>query len=161
MEQTSPAASDLFTGDAETIEAWSVHLARHAPARTAALWAVSCFFGGWSAFVFAHPVAFIMTAGLLVASTSEFLFPVRYRLTADFAEARGPLFWRRIAWSEVKRVYVGKGEVKLSPLKHGGPREAFRGVVLRLDTDPKALLPTIKRLRESAPAKETDAAAGS
>lgn len=115
--------------------------------------------GLWAIYFFRSPLGFVMAAGLLTAAVSEFLFPVRYRLTSEYAEARGPLHWRRIAWGEVKRVYVGKEEIKLSPLKHGGPREAFRGVVLRVAGDPEPVLAAVRSFREAARAQEPDAPA--
>lgn len=131
----------------DAVAEWTVHLAAQQPGRAAATTAVIVLAAGWASILFGHPVWSVVTAGLLVGATSEFLFPVRYRLTATFAEARGPLHWRRIAWPDVKRVYVGKAEVKLSPLRFGGPREAFRGVVLRTDGAPDALLERIRELR--------------
>lgn len=134
---------------------WTVHLAARSPARALGVALVIGLAAGWAAFLFGNAVAFLATAALLIGAASEFLFPVRYRLTPGFAEARGPLHWRRIAWGEVKRVYVGNGEIKLSPLKHGGPREAFRGVVLRFEGDPDGLRAAIRQYREAA--AETDA----
>lgn len=71
------------------------------------------------------------TIALLTAATGEFLFPVRYRITPEYAEAWNPVHWRRIAWREVRTVWIGQSEVRLSPLAHRGPRDAFRGVLLR------------------------------
>lgn len=134
---------------------WTIHLAARRPGHAIAVSLVIGLAAGWAAFLFANPLAFLATAGLLIGAASEFLFPVRYQLTPEFAEARGPLYWRRIAWGEVKRVYVGNGEIKLSPLKHGGPREAFRGVVLRFEGDPDRLRAAIRQYREAA--ADTDA----
>lgn len=139
---------------------WTVHLAARWPGRALLLSLAIALAAAWAAFVFGHVLALLATAGLLMASVSEFLFPVRYRLTPEFAEARGPVYWRRIAWSDVKRVYVGEREIKLSPLKHGGPREAFRGVVLRLEGDLEPTRAAIRRFRErAASASEVEPAA--
>lgn len=141
---------------------WTVHLAARQPGRAALVVGAILAAGIWAAYVFRHPVGFLMAAGLLAGAVSDFLFPVRYRLTAEHAEARGPLTWRRIEWQEVKRVYVGKEEIKLSPLKHGGPREAFRGVVLRVNGDVEPVLAAIRAFRKAAVSdqpEESDAAA--
>jgi hypothetical protein len=135
---------------------WTVHLGRRHPGRAVAVAAVVLLASLLAQVVFRSPLGFWMTAALLLGATAEFLFPVRYRLTPTFAEARGVLFWRRIEWKEVKRLLVGNREIKLSPLKHPSPREAFRGVVLRCEEDQDGLLAAVRRFREAA---HTDAAA--
>lgn len=137
--------------------AWTTHLAVRRPGRAAAVVGVILLTGLWAAYVFRSPVGFVMAAGLLTTAVSEFLFPVRYHLTPEYAEARGPLYWRRIEWGEVKRVYVGKEEIKLSPLRHGGPREAFRGVVLRPAGEVEPVLSAVRRFRH-APADAAEPA---
>jgi hypothetical protein len=129
---------------------WRVHLAARQPGRSAgALLAV--VLAGVSAFIlFQHAASALLAAGLILAAVGEFLFPVTYRLTAEGAEARGPLHWRRIAWTEVKRVYTHEEEVKLSPLAHGGPREPFRGVLLRCNGNRDEVLAAIRTFREAA-----------
>lgn len=136
-----PPASEELT--------WTVHLAARQPGRAVLVAAVILLTGAWAGYTFQSPIGFLMGAGLLTAAVSEFLLPVRYRLTAEYAEARGPLYWRRLEWAEVKRVYVGKQEIKLSPLRHGGPREAFRGVVLRTQDDPEPVLRAVRRFRQA------------
>lgn len=130
--------------------AWRVHLAAEQGGRAVLLLTVIVIASAWSLIVFGHPVAMAVTALLLVAATSEFLLPVRYRLTEEFAEARGPLFWRRIEWKDVRRVYTGRAEIKLSPLPFGGPREAFRGVVLRTADNQEEVLAAVRRRRAAA-----------
>jgi hypothetical protein len=100
--------------------------------------------------VFRHPIPALVAAALLALALGDFLFPVRYRLSAAGAEARGVGHWRRIAWEEVKRVYVGEEEVKLSPLAHGGPREPFRGVLLRCQGNREAVLAAVRQFRDAA-----------
>jgi hypothetical protein len=136
--------------------AWRVHLAARHPRRTGLLVTIIVLASAWAVVVFGHPVALAVTAALLTLATSEYLFPQRFVFTEEYAEARGPLFWRRVPWKEVKRVYVGKGEIKLSPLKYGGPREAFRGVVLRLQDNDETVLAEVRRLREAAGAAPED-----
>lgn len=146
-------------GAPETRE-WTVHLAARRPGRALLLALAIALAGAWALFVFGHLLAPLATTGLLVGAVSEFLFPVRYRLTPEFAEARGPLYWRRIAWADVRRVYIGEGEIKLSPLKHGGPREAFRGVVLRLEGPSEPIQEAIRAFRSRVPPREPDDPAG-
>lgn len=136
----TPEASDALL-------AWQVHLAARHPARTSLVLTAIVLAAAWALILFGHWVAMVVTGFLLVGATSEFLLPIRYRLTADYAEARGPLFWRRIEWADVRRVYIGVEQVKLSPLPYGGPREPFRGVVLRLEDNSEAVLEVVRRSR--------------
>src|SRR5687768_281835 len=110
---------------------WSVWLAKRHPARAAGARLLALAVGGLAAYVFRSPVAAAVTVALLLGAVGEFLLPVAYRLTAEGAEARNFCYWRKIAWTEVKRVAVGEEGIKLSPLTCDSPREAFRGVLLR------------------------------
>jgi hypothetical protein len=137
---------------------WRVHLAGRNPARAALLILVVLLVAAWAALLFRGVLMPLAAAALLLGAVSEFLFPVTFRLTSEWAEARGPLYWRRIAWKEVKRIYVGNGEIKLSPLIHAGPREAMRGVLLRCDGNQPAVLAAVRGFHEAALAGEQPAA---
>jgi hypothetical protein len=112
---------------------WRVHLARRQPGRAVGAVAAALAAGAWAYLLFGSLLAALATTGLLVAAVGEFLFPIRYRIGPEGAEARNLFAWRRIAWRDVRRVYWGGETIKLSPLPHGGPREAFRGVLLRCE----------------------------
>ena len=144
-----PEAEELSSTQPESVE-WRVHLARRQPARAAAASMAVLGAGAWAFYLFQHVVPALVTVGLLVAATGEFMFPISYRLSPAGAEARNPFGWRRIGWGEVMRVYVGNDEIKLSPLKHGGPREAFRGVLLRCEGNREVVLAAVQRFRDAA-----------
>ena len=135
--------------DGETLE-WRVYLARRQPARATVAVGVILGVAAWGYVAFGSLLPGLAGAALLLGAVGEFLFPVTYRLSPEYAEARGPLSWRRIAWKEVKRVYAGDGEIKLSPLAHPGPREAFRGVLLRCEANQEAVLAAVKQFRDAA-----------
>ena len=138
---------------AECLE-WRVHLARRQPGRAVVACGVALGASAWAFYLFQSAVPAVITLALLIAAMGEFLFPIAYRLSLSGAEARGPFGWRRMAWGEVMRVYVGNDEIKLSPLKHGGPREAFRGVLLRCEAgtaaDQETVLAAVRRFRDAA-----------
>lgn len=130
---------------------WEVWLARRRPGPAAAVVAAA---GGAAAVAYllldnlAMP---LLTLAVLAGATGEFLFPTRYRLSAAGAEARNFVFWRRIEWTQVRRVLVGEEEVKLSPLPRGGRREAFRGVLLRCEGNREAVLAAVRTFRDALP----------
>jgi hypothetical protein len=147
---TPPSPHPVETAAVPAALEWRVHLARRQPVRALAAAACILLAGLGALLLFQSLLSALLSAGLLFTATSEFLLPMTYRLTADAAEARGPLTWRRIRWGDVKRVYASPGEVKLSPLAHGGPREAFRGVLLRCDENQAAVVALAEEFRRAA-----------
>jgi hypothetical protein len=106
--------------------------------------------GAWGYLLFGSFLPAVAATGLLLAAVGEFLFPIRYRLSPQGAEARNLVAWRRIAWADVKRIGLAEDAIKLSPLTHGGPREAFRGVLLRCEGNREAVLAAIREFRDVA-----------
>ena len=148
-DPSCPVTDAGTAGEDGSLE-WTVHLARRRPRQAAATAILVLAVSVWAFFLFHSLVPAAATAFLLTGAVGEFLFPIRFRLSPEGAEARGLVSWRRIAWTEVKRVYAGKEEIKLSPLEHGGRREAFRGVLLRCDENRDAVLAAVERFRDAA-----------
>ena len=109
---------------------WSVHLARRNSRKTA--WALlAILLGALAAGVgFRSAAAGMLTLILLLGSISDYLFPVRYRLSRRGIEARGLLFVRRMSWNQVRRVVREAAGVKLSPRPRHSRLEAYRGIYL-------------------------------
>ena len=128
---------------------WRVHLARRQPGRAVLAVLVALAAAAWAGLLFQSLAAAVVTFAVLVGAVGDFLFPLTFRLSREGAEARGPFSWRRILWADVKRVYAGEGEVKLSPLEHGGRREAFRGVLLRCADNQEAVLAAVRDCRDA------------
>lgn len=72
-----------------------------------------------------------LAAVLLVGAIAEFLFPVTYTLDTAGAHARFPGSHRLLPWTQVRRVYLRRNGIKLSPLAVEGWAENYRGVFLR------------------------------
>lgn len=144
-----PTTTEAPPAAQEVLE-WRVHLLRERPAGGAAVLAAAALAGVWGYGLFQHPLASMVGAGLVLASVGEFVFPLYCRLDADGAEVRNPFAWRKIAWKDVRRVYAGEGGVRLSPLPHGGVREAFRGVLLRCRGNREEVLQAVRRFRHAA-----------
>jgi hypothetical protein len=111
----------------ETIE-WTVHLARRNPRKAATAVGVIALGAGAAWWGFQSSVAGVLSLFLLLASVSDFLFPVRFRLTEEVVEAAGLLFRRRMKWSDIRRVVPDDLGVKLSPLPRPSRLEAYRGI---------------------------------
>ncbi len=111
--------------------AWSVHLARDRPKWVVGLVVLMAGCAALCFYLFGSLLYAAFTVVALLGATAEFLFPAHYRLTREAAEMRNLHNWRRIAWAEVRKVYLLDEGIKLSPLPHAGPREAFRGLMLR------------------------------
>jgi len=110
---------------------YTIHLARRRPTQAAAAVAVitaACLAAG---FGFQSLLLGLLAAALLIASVSDYLFPLTFTLTDEAAEARGPLHRRRLPWAQVRRVSRDNLGLKLSPLPQPSRLDAFRGIYLR------------------------------
>ena len=138
-KQPMPASS-------EPVLSWTVHLARQYPTRTivsvafiTVATAAGCFAVG--------PYIAALIGAALIASLSDFLFPVRYVIATDRVSCRMLLKSAEIKWADVKRCYVDDQGIKLSPLDRVSRLEAFRGVYLRFAANEREVIETVKSLR--------------
>jgi len=130
----------------QPILSWTVHLARQYPARTivsVAFIAVATTAG----YFIVGPYAAALIGAALIASFGDFLFPVKYVITADRVSCRMLFKSAEIKWAGVKRCYVDDQGVKLSPLDRVSRLEAFRGVYLRFAANEREVIETVKSLR--------------
>jgi len=109
---------------------YTIHLARRRPTQAAAAVAVITAATLAAGFGFQSLLLGFLAGALLIASVSDYLFPLTFTLTDEAAEARGPLHRRRLAWARVRRVSRDDLGVKLSPLPHPSRLDAFRGIYL-------------------------------
>ena len=130
----------------QPILSWKVHLARRYPTRTivsvafiAVATTAGCFVVG--------PYAAALIGAALVASLSDFLFPVKYIVSCDRVCCRMLLKSAEIKWADVRRCYLDDQGVKLSPLDRTSRLEAFRGVYLRFAGNEREVIETVKSLR--------------
>ena len=132
---------------------WTVHLARRAPNRAAGAVALTLAGAMAVALGFRSLVAGILTLILLAASISEFLLPVRFRLSPAGIEAAGLVFRRRMAWKDVRQVRRDPLGVKLSPLSRRSRLEAYRGIYLWFGENEPEVMAALAHYRGEA--KET------
>lgn len=131
---------------AQPIMSWTVHLARQYPARTA----VSVVFivvATTIGCIAVGPYVAALVGVALIASLSDFLFPVRYLVAPDKVSCRMLLKSAEIRWEDVKRCYLDDQGVKLSPLDRVSRLEAFRGVYLRFAGNESEVIEAVKSLR--------------
>lgn len=88
----------------------------------------------------------------LLFSLSEYVFPIRYTLTAQSASARCGLSVLEIRWADVRHAYLTGDGIKLSPLAAKNSRfEGLRGVFLRFSGDNQdAVIHAVRRFRAEA-----------
>jgi hypothetical protein len=145
--------ADSFVND-PVVFSWRTHRLRERPAMLLAV--VPCLlltaFAGSS--VLGSPLAGLLAAGLVAASISDYLFPVRYELRRSGASAVCLFSRQEISWERVRTVWLAEDGVKLSPLARRSRLEAFRGVFLRFGSDREAVLEAVRRLRAEAAGKE-------
>ena len=107
---------------------WSLHLARRQPRKAAAALALIAAAAVAAGYGFRSPILGLLAGALLIASISDFLFPLAFVLTDDGVAVRGLLHRRRMAWSQVRRVARDELGVKLSPLSRRSRLDAYRGI---------------------------------
>lgn len=160
LEQSQTAVdSGSASGDASVLE-WRTHLLVEQPGRLAALLgsALFCTTVAWLLF---HNLLFSLAALFMLASaTSEYFFPVAYRLTDRCAACRYGANRFELEWSKVKRVLLYADGIRLSPLAFPSRLDAYRGVYLHFapdgqQGDRESVLSAIETLRPSAESEGT------
>lgn len=116
----------------EVLAEWRVHLAAENPRKSAALAAVCVGALALIHFAFGQrPWLTGLATLILLGSLADWLLPVKYRLTTRGASYSNLVLRKRMAWEEIRRVYVADSALKLSPFSRRTRLEAFRGLVLR------------------------------
>lgn len=128
---------------------WTIHLARRRPGRALAALVIVAAGAVAAAVAFQGLWAGILAAVLLVGAIGDFLFPVRYTLNAEGAQARGLVMRRRIAWRQVRRVARDRLGVKISPLPRPSRLEAYRGIYLWFENNADEVMEFIARHTEA------------
>ncbi len=128
--QISPSAENTSAEAAPSL-LWQVHLARRNPQRLPVLVLIlllgsSCI---WMMFHQALPV--LAAVLLLLGASTDFLFPLRYRITAEGVYADSLTSRMHLPWKEARRSLLERGAVTLTPLAVPSRLDAFRGITLR------------------------------
>lgn len=136
----------------EVVLTWTVHLLRREPGRAKILalcLGVALLLG---LLLFHNLALALLPVAVFALSLSDFLFPVRYTLTAQGAQARSLVSHLEMPWMDVRHAYIAADGVKLSPLRQRGSRwEPLRGIFLRFDNENQdAVIDCVQRLREEA-----------
>ncbi|MFQ3549330.1 MAG: hypothetical protein SNJ70_06230 [Armatimonadota bacterium] len=136
--------------DKDILLKWTIHLGKKYPNKLA----VSII-----AVLFVFIVALIsygiglavIAAIILLASISEFVFPVSYTITTESASSTCLFRKTEINWENVRNYYLDDDGIKLSPLKTKSRMEVFRGVYLRFDNNKEQIIQKVKQCRDAKP----------
>ena len=134
---------------------WSVHLLRRQPQRAPRLALVLLGVFSLALCLFHSFWLALLPAGVVLLSLSEFVFPVKYTLTAQSATARHGLTLLEVRWADVRHAYLTEEGVKLSPLRTKNSRfEPLRGVYLRFSEDNRAaVIAAVQEFRQERVAR--------
>jgi len=124
---------------------WTVRLWERAPQKRWAVIVVGLVGAAIGYAMFGNVLVAIVAFVCIAASSSEYVFPLHYRLTEEAARVRCGINVTEIEWKSVKRVIEGPGGVKLSPLARDSRLAPFRGVFLRYADNREAVLEYVKR----------------
>jgi hypothetical protein len=135
----------------EVIAEWSVHRSRQEPRKLSILIILLIVANVLLFFIFrkiymTYPFFVILGNIILIGSISDFLFPIRFRLTIKGAESKNFLLKKQIAWEDVKNCYVAVEGIKLSPLTRLSRLENFRGLMLLFNNNKNEITEHVKRL---------------
>ncbi len=132
-EITKPTPSVPAT--ATPLLAWRVHLLRRYPNRLLVLLLTLLIALLGVYLMFGNLLLACVAVLLLLGATSDFLFPLSYRLTATGIEADSLTGRMKLSWQDARRVLSNRESVLLSPLASPSRLDAFRGVTLRFAPD--------------------------
>ncbi|MCS6776171.1 MAG: hypothetical protein RMJ43_01340 [Chloroherpetonaceae bacterium] len=124
----------LMLQDGMALE-WRVHLLRRDPTRLPLVGATLLL--GFVAvyLMFQNLLPAVVAVLLLVASISEYLFPIHYRITAEGIQADALTSRMRLSWQQARRLIPERQSLLVSPLLAPSRLDAFRGVLLRFAPD--------------------------
>lgn len=147
---SAPLAGDARPADGVLLE-WRVHLLRQAPPRRiAAVVLVMALVALLALLTFGNPLYALLVLAALAAALSDFLLPIRFRLTGTEAVSSTLLSVRRLSWERVRGVYEHPDGVKLSPLRRPRRLEAFRGVYLWYGGHREEILAVVHKMTQQA-----------
>lgn len=131
---------------------WSVNLSAGEPKRQAQVGLVLLAVLALSVSLFHSFWISLLPVLALLFSLSEYIFPIRYTLTAQSASARCGLSVLEIRWADVRHAYLTDSGIKLSPLSVKNSRfESLRGVFLHFGPgNEEAVVQAVRRFRPEA-----------
>ena len=123
--------TNLENSQPQTLLEWQVHLRKENPQRMPLLLLSFVIAGGCVWGIFGSPLPALVAIILLIGSTNEYLFPIKYRLTTEGIHADSLTGRNFLKWKEIKRsIPAGKGTI-LTTLETPSRLDNFRGIHLR------------------------------
>ncbi len=119
---------------------FSLHLARRHPRKAVAAIALILAASFAAGYGLRSSLLGLLAGLLLLASISDFLFPLHYRLDEKGISVKGVLHRRYLAWAQVRRVSRDELGVKLSPLPHPSRLDAYRGIYVWFGDNAEAVM---------------------
>lgn len=137
---SAKVSAPVASGEETLLAEWTVHLLGAEPGRLRGIVAVTFLAGAVGALSLHHWIGGFLGAGFVLSSVTEYVLPIRYRLTTRGAYCSYGLVRLEIAWHAIRRVIELPDGVRLTPLARPSRLDPFRGVPLRLPSaaDPLA-----------------------
>jgi len=137
-----------FAGDSVEPLHWEVRLGAVNPMRRWAVLACAVLAGFAGLVLFRQPIFGVFGFLAIVLSTTEVLFPSKYRLDREGARAQCGMSVTTIAWENVKKVSEDALGVLVSPLQKSSRLDVFRGVYLRFADNRTEVLAKIREFTD-------------
>jgi len=142
---------DAINKNEKVVAEWSVHRIRQEP-RKMRIFVILLIAGNalllliFREIYLNYPFFAVLGNLILIGSISDFLFPVKFRLTTEGAEYKNFIMKKRITWQDVRNCYLSEEGIKLSPLSRTSRLENFRGFVLLFNNNKEEVINHVKRL---------------
>jgi hypothetical protein len=138
----APEAGDVLS--------WSVRPVAIRPGRgVAALCMVAVVAG--ATFLLAGPILGALALLLLGGSIAPYFVTARYELSPETVAVESPFQRVRRPWSDIRRVYVGRDGVSLSPFRRYHVLEPYRSIMLRYGEHREEVLAWVRRFGPESP----------
>lgn len=118
------------SGEQQRALEWQVHLAKRSPQKLAVVLFMLFFVPLLGIVLMQHWFFALIGFWMVFTATTEFLFPIRYRMDGQEIRQRTLLTLKVMRWEQVKRTVWTKNGVLLSPLARPSRLDAFRGIYL-------------------------------
>lgn len=126
---------------------WEVRPGEKDPKKRGVILIVAAFAGALAALISMNWLMAIVAISVILASTTEMFFPIRFSVDRNGATSRCGMSVVQIEWDKVKRVIETNDGIKLSPFDSPSRLEAFRGVYLRFAGNRDEILAKLREFR--------------
>lgn len=137
------------TNSEQTLMEWQVHLALLNPFRTFIVICITAFIIV-CALIYLQSIIMVTIIGLVfLTAISEYLFPIRYKLTDTGVYISNFMNKKSIRWQDIRKCYLDSDGIKLQSSLSKSRFRSGRGVYIYLDSEKRdEIISQVKQIRK-------------